>query len=179
MSTRGRERGGRGMTPQGVTTTSLLTPAMQSTPNNPKHNSSAAPQISESVQASESLTSEDAPVTRGHGRTKGLALVKEKFDLPETPYVNKVILRAMGKQYCDSRSHLKKKFEKGIVNCPEHIEEADWTYLCNLWQDTVYVSKSKASIFEKVKKRMVYLGDGRGDFCPSLKLGKGDHVMPR
>ncbi|KAL4194388.1 hypothetical protein AMTRI_Chr05g59160 [Amborella trichopoda] len=26
---------------------------------------------------------------------------------------------------------------------------------------------------------MVYLGDGKGDYCPSLKLGHGDHVMPR
>ncbi|CAI9100538.1 OLC1v1037662C1 [Oldenlandia corymbosa var. corymbosa] len=27
--------------------------------------------------------------------------------------------------------------------------------------------------------RFIYLGDGGGDFCPALKLGKGDHVMPR
>ncbi|ERN15480.1 hypothetical protein AMTR_s00036p00240870 [Amborella trichopoda] len=26
---------------------------------------------------------------------------------------------------------------------------------------------------------IVYLGDGKGDYCPSLKLGHGDHVMPR
>ncbi|KAK9281312.1 hypothetical protein L1049_004210 [Liquidambar formosana] len=29
------------------------------------------------------------------------------------------------------------------------------------------------------KKKFIYLGDGNGDFCPSLKLGEGDHVMPR
>ncbi|GLJ29269.1 hypothetical protein SUGI_0577230 [Cryptomeria japonica] len=29
------------------------------------------------------------------------------------------------------------------------------------------------------KKRFIYLGDGRGDFCPSLKLGSEDHVLPR
>ncbi|XP_031090769.1 inorganic pyrophosphatase 1-like [Ipomoea triloba] len=29
------------------------------------------------------------------------------------------------------------------------------------------------------KKRMIYLGDGAGDFCPSLKLKEGDFVMPR
>ncbi|KAH7846853.1 hypothetical protein Vadar_018849 [Vaccinium darrowii] len=81
MSASGRGRGGRGttsrgMTPQGATRTSVLTPAVQSTPNNPEHNSSAAPHISESVQASEPLTPEDAPVTKGCGRTKGLALAK-------------------------------------------------------------------------------------------------------
>ncbi|XVE51966.1 hypothetical protein DITRI_Ditri02bG0082100 [Diplodiscus trichospermus] len=29
------------------------------------------------------------------------------------------------------------------------------------------------------KKTIIYLGDGIGDFCPSLKLGDGDYVMPR
>ncbi|XVF86789.1 hypothetical protein PTKIN_Ptkin18bG0070800 [Pterospermum kingtungense] len=29
------------------------------------------------------------------------------------------------------------------------------------------------------KKTIIYLGDGAGDFCPSLKLGDGDYVMPR
>jgi pyridoxal phosphate phosphatase PHOSPHO2 len=28
-------------------------------------------------------------------------------------------------------------------------------------------------------KRFIYLGDGRGDFCPSLKLGSEDHVLAR
>ncbi|VFQ66970.1 unnamed protein product [Cuscuta campestris] len=32
---------------------------------------------------------------------------------------------------------------------------------------------------EGKKKRMIYLGDGVGDFCPSLKLKQGDFVMPR
>ncbi|XP_010541049.1 PREDICTED: inorganic pyrophosphatase 3 [Tarenaya hassleriana] len=27
--------------------------------------------------------------------------------------------------------------------------------------------------------RFIYLGDGGGDFCPTLKLIEGDHVMPR
>jgi len=29
------------------------------------------------------------------------------------------------------------------------------------------------------KKQFIYLGDGSGDFCPSLKLRDGDHVLPR
>lgn len=29
------------------------------------------------------------------------------------------------------------------------------------------------------KKKFIYLGDGCGDFCPSLKLKQGDYVMPR
>lgn len=27
--------------------------------------------------------------------------------------------------------------------------------------------------------RFIYLGDGRGDYCPTLKLIHGDYVMPR
>uniref|UniRef100_A0A0D9V516 Uncharacterized protein n=1 Tax=Leersia perrieri TaxID=77586 RepID=A0A0D9V516_9ORYZ len=30
-----------------------------------------------------------------------------------------------------------------------------------------------------VDKRVIYLGDGRGDYCPSLRLGRDDFVMPR
>ncbi|XP_058214223.1 inorganic pyrophosphatase 2-like [Rhododendron vialii] len=41
------------------------------------------------------------------------------------------------------------------------------------------IEQIQASISEKGKVRMIYLGDGIGDFCPSLKLGEGDHVMPR
>ncbi|CAO2178457.1 unnamed protein product [Urochloa humidicola] len=29
------------------------------------------------------------------------------------------------------------------------------------------------------RKRVIYLGDGRGDYCPMLRLGREDFVMPR
>jgi pyridoxal phosphate phosphatase PHOSPHO2 len=29
------------------------------------------------------------------------------------------------------------------------------------------------------KKRFIYLGDGAGDYCPSLRLREKDFVMPR
>ncbi|CAN6573456.1 unnamed protein product [Malus baccata var. baccata] len=37
----------------------------------------------------------------------------------------------------------------------------------------------KASVSTDGKKRLIYLGDGSGDYCPSLKLKEGDFVMPR
>ncbi|KAG9456558.1 hypothetical protein H6P81_001066 [Aristolochia fimbriata] len=43
----------------------------------------------------------------------------------------------------------------------------------------------KGRIMERIlvsletKKRIIYLGDGKGDYCPCLKLGEGDLVMPR
>ena len=41
------------------------------------------------------------------------------------------------------------------------------------------VERIQASIAKEAKRRMIYLGDGIGDFCPSLKLREGDFVMPR
>lgn len=32
---------------------------------------------------------------------------------------------------------------------------------------------------EGAKRTIIYLGDGSGDFCPSLKLKEGDFMMPR
>lgn len=32
---------------------------------------------------------------------------------------------------------------------------------------------------ENGKKTFIYLGDGGGDYCPCLRLGRDDHVMPR
>ncbi|KAK6784342.1 hypothetical protein RDI58_017797 [Solanum bulbocastanum] len=41
------------------------------------------------------------------------------------------------------------------------------------------IEQIQASMSETGKSRFIYLGDGRGDYCPTLKLDKGDHVMPR
>ncbi|KAK8581165.1 hypothetical protein V6N12_071403 [Hibiscus sabdariffa] len=44
----------------------------------------------------------------------------------------------------------------------------------------IVIEKIQASLStEEQKKTIIYLGDGLGDFCPSLKLGGGDYVMPR
>ncbi|PIN10596.1 putative haloacid dehalogenase-like hydrolase [Handroanthus impetiginosus] len=41
------------------------------------------------------------------------------------------------------------------------------------------VEKIQASLANEGKKRIIYIGDGAGDFCPSLKLKEGDFIMPR
>ncbi|XP_076959003.1 thiamine phosphate phosphatase-like protein [Bidens hawaiensis] len=42
------------------------------------------------------------------------------------------------------------------------------------------LNKLQESISQDTKKRVIiYIGDGGGDFCPTLKLKKHDHVMPR
>ncbi|XP_077217154.1 thiamine phosphate phosphatase-like protein [Tasmannia lanceolata] len=43
----------------------------------------------------------------------------------------------------------------------------------------VVIERIQASVSAERKKRIIYLGDGKGDFCPALKLGEGDYVMPR
>lgn len=32
---------------------------------------------------------------------------------------------------------------------------------------------------ETLKRRVIYVGDGGGDYCPSLRLVRGDHVLAR
>ncbi|GJN19378.1 hypothetical protein PR202_gb06651 [Eleusine coracana subsp. coracana] len=41
------------------------------------------------------------------------------------------------------------------------------------------ILKEEATMGERRRRAVVYLGDGRGDYCPSLKVGQGDYVMPR
>ncbi|KAL2554933.1 Inorganic pyrophosphatase 2 [Forsythia ovata] len=54
---------------------------------------------------------------------------------------------------------------------------------CNLCPPTMckgmIIERIQASFTKEGKKTLIYLGDGSGDFCPSLKLKGGDYVMPR
>lgn len=51
-------------------------------------------------------------------------------------------------------------------------------YLIHLLQGAIVAGIKNCALPES-KKRFIYLGDGRGDFCPSLKLEGQDHVLPR
>ncbi|ONK79106.1 uncharacterized protein A4U43_C01F3000 [Asparagus officinalis] len=90
----------------------------------------------------------------------------------------------------------------GIFGCfteintnPSYVDEAgrlrifpyhDFTkspHGCNLCPPNMckgrVIERIQASTNSKEKKRFIYLGDGRGDYCPTLKLNEGDYVMPR
>ncbi|AEE35403.1 inorganic pyrophosphatase 1 [Arabidopsis thaliana] len=41
------------------------------------------------------------------------------------------------------------------------------------------IERIQQSLAKEGKKKMIYLGDGAGDYCPSLKLNTEDYVMPR
>lgn len=46
----------------------------------------------------------------------------------------------------------------------------------NIFEQGKIIERIQATL---EKKRIIYLGDGVGDFCPSLKLTKQDYMMPR
>ncbi|KAJ4831191.1 hypothetical protein Tsubulata_039517 [Turnera subulata] len=41
------------------------------------------------------------------------------------------------------------------------------------------IERIQASLSKEGNKKIIYLGDGVGDYCPSLKLTEADYVMPR
>ena len=41
------------------------------------------------------------------------------------------------------------------------------------------MERIQASVSATGKKKFIYLGDGTADFCPGLKLGQDDFLMPR
>ncbi|KAJ3686447.1 hypothetical protein LUZ61_015611 [Rhynchospora tenuis] len=43
----------------------------------------------------------------------------------------------------------------------------------------VVIERIKKSMLKEGKQRIIYLGDGKGDYCPSLKLSERDQMMPR
>jgi len=57
----------------------------------------------------------------------------------------------------------------------------DKSYACPLHSCTqgVILERIRAIALAKGKKRFIYLGNGKGDYCPSLKLSEEDYAMPR
>ena len=41
------------------------------------------------------------------------------------------------------------------------------------------IDRIQNTVSELDNKRFIYLGDGTGDYCPSLRLRERDFVMPR
>ncbi|GJY73402.1 inorganic pyrophosphatase 2-like protein [Tanacetum coccineum] len=41
------------------------------------------------------------------------------------------------------------------------------------------IERIQSTFTTKEKRRVIYLGDGAGNFCPTLKLVEGDYMMPR
>ncbi|KAE8665118.1 Inorganic pyrophosphatase 3 [Hibiscus syriacus] len=103
-------------------------------------------------------------------------------------FLIETILKHRGMEECFSEIHTNPSFvdEEGRLRIfPHH----DFTKSSrgrvhsscppNMCKGTV-IEKIQASLsMEDQKKTIIYFGDGLGDFCPSLKLGDGEYVMPR
>ncbi|CAL9105671.1 unnamed protein product [Musa textilis] len=73
--------------------------------------------------------------------------------------------------------------EKGRLRIfPHHDFKASSHGCClcppNMCKSAI-IERIQASAFLEGRKRFIYLGDGKGDYCPSLRLNEGDRVMPR
>ncbi|KAI3868960.1 hypothetical protein MKX03_003331 [Papaver bracteatum] len=49
----------------------------------------------------------------------------------------------------------------------------------NLCKGKIIERMRDSLAFDEGKKQIIYIGDGKGDFCPSLKMREGDYLMPR
>ncbi|KAF9688759.1 hypothetical protein SADUNF_Sadunf01G0021400 [Salix dunnii] len=81
-------------------------------------------------------------------------------------------------------------FDKTIIDVDGDnwgIDELGFTDLFNQLLPTMpwnslmglIIERIQASISKEGSKKIIYLGDGAGDYCPSLKLTEADYVMPR
>ncbi|KAE8736136.1 Inorganic pyrophosphatase 1 [Hibiscus syriacus] len=98
------------------------------------------------------------------------------------------VLKHCGLKECFSEIHTNPGFvdEEGRLRIFPHHDFPKSSHGCvhpscppNMCKGTVIEKIQASQSTEDQKKTIIYLGDGLGDFCPSLKLGDGDYVMPR
>ncbi|KAL2903040.1 Inorganic pyrophosphatase 2 [Bienertia sinuspersici] len=87
-------------------------------------------------------------------------------------------------------------FDETILDCDSDnwvIDELGFTELYNKLLNTMPYNSMMDTLMKEMHakgvtindivqhrtKKIIYIGDGKGDYCPSLKLREGDHVMPR
>ncbi|RVX17078.1 Inorganic pyrophosphatase 2 [Vitis vinifera] len=92
------------------------------------------------------------------------------------------ILKHLGVMDCFSEINTNPSFvdEEGRLRIFPHHDFTSSSHGCSLCPPNMckgmVIKRIQASISTE---KFIYLGDGSGDFCPSLKLGSGDYVMPR
>ncbi|GJT62823.1 inorganic pyrophosphatase 2-like protein [Tanacetum coccineum] len=95
------------------------------------------------------------------------------------------VLRHLGVRECFSEINTNPGFvdDEGTLRILPYHDFNKSTHGCNLCPPNM----CKGKVIERIqsifgteeKKKIIYLGDGAGDFCPSLKLVDGDFMMPR
>ncbi|KAJ4717924.1 Inorganic pyrophosphatase [Melia azedarach] len=73
--------------------------------------------------------------------------------------------------------------QEGRVRIFPYHDFTNCSHGCNLCPPNMckglIIERIQASLAKEGDKTIIYLGDGSGDYCPSLKLEEGDYVMPR
>ncbi|CAN1162366.1 Inorganic pyrophosphatase 2 [Linum perenne] len=73
--------------------------------------------------------------------------------------------------------------EQGRVRISPHHDFTKSSHGCTLCPPNMckglVMERMQESMAKEAGTKMVYLGDGAGDYCPSLKLREADYVMPR
>ncbi|KAA3490060.1 inorganic pyrophosphatase 3 isoform X1 [Gossypium australe] len=81
----------------------------------------------------------------------------------------------------DTPSFRKELKGNGIAKI--HAHSSLFIMHLNLLMESVFLGQVlnniQASAPESERQNFIYLGDGSGDYCPTLKLGDKDYVMPR
>ncbi|KAI3421687.1 uncharacterized protein J3R85_011876 [Psidium guajava] len=72
---------------------------------------------------------------------------------------------------------------EGRLNIVPFHDSASSPHGCNLCPPNMckglVLKRIQAADSEFKKRRLIYLGDGKGDYCPCLRLGTRDFVVPR
>ncbi|XP_073146531.1 inorganic pyrophosphatase 2-like [Henckelia pumila] len=95
------------------------------------------------------------------------------------------ILTHLGIKDCFSEINTNPSYvdEEGRLRISPYTDFYSFSHGCKLCPPNMckgmILERIQASLVKEGQTRMIYLGDGSGDFCPSLKLKEGDFVMPR
>ncbi|KAI3777889.1 hypothetical protein L1987_47692 [Smallanthus sonchifolius] len=92
------------------------------------------------------------------------------------------VLKHLGILECFSEINTNPCFidEEGRLRILPYHDSHKSPHGCTLCPSNMCNSVRIQSTFTREeKKTIIYLGDGAGDFCPSLKLVEGDYMMPR
>ncbi|XP_022151617.1 inorganic pyrophosphatase 1-like [Momordica charantia] len=99
------------------------------------------------------------------------------------PFFIETILNHFGIRECFSEIHTNPSFvdEQGRLRISpiHHFHESPHNFCPPNMCKGIVMERIQASLMSEGKKKFIYLGDGSGDYCPSLKLREGDFLMPR
>lgn len=97
------------------------------------------------------------------------------------------ILEHVGLRYCFSEINTNPSFidQEGRLRISPYHDFHTNPHACNLCPPNMckglIIERIQASLLcmEVKKKKLIYIGDGAGDYCPILKLKEEDYAMPR